>query len=98
MHKPLEEKELIIRADIRYVQFNHEFYFSIEDIAMEIKEDLSDVKGITLPINEKYIEVATIADIEKGRKKKTQEELSEFNQALLKARNFKEDKKKNKEN
>ena len=53
---------------------------------------------ITLPINEKYIEVATIADIEKGRKKKTQEELSEFNQALLKARNFKEDKKKNKEN
>ena len=90
----LEEKELLIRADIRSVEFNHEYYFSIEDIAMEIKEDLSDVKGITLPINEKYIEVAKISDIEKGLRKKPIEKLSEFNQALLKARNFKDDNKK----
>ncbi len=89
----LEEKELLIRADIRNVEFNNEYYFSIEDIAMEIKEDLSEIKTIVLPINEKYIEVAKISDIEKGRKKKTQEELSEFNQALLKARNFKSDNK-----
>lgn len=93
----LEEKELLMRADIRYVKFNDEYYFSIDDIAMEIKENLSDVKGITLPINEKYIEVARISDIEKGRKKKP-EELSEFNKALLKARNFKDNNKKDKEN
>ncbi|SDF51068.1 hypothetical protein [Epilithonimonas hungarica] len=87
----LVEEKLIQNKGIRKVNFENEFYFSIEDIAMEIKEDLSDVKGITLPINEKYIEVARISDIEKGRKKNT-EELSEFNQALLKARNFKKDK------
>jgi|GEM_PF-1460322 len=94
MYKLLEEKELLIRADIRSVEFNNEFYFSIQDIAMEIKEDLSDVKGIVLPINEEYIDVARISDIEKGRKKPLKEELSEFNQALLKVRNFKEDQKK----
>lgn len=90
----LEEKELLIRADIRSVEFSNEYYFSIEDIAMEIKEDLSEVKTIVLPINEKYIEVAKISDIEKGLRKKPIEELSEFNQALLKARNFKDDNKK----
>lgn len=92
----LEEKELLIRADIRYVKFNDEYYFSIDDIAMEIKQDLSKVKTITVPINEEYTKVATIREIEKGLKKEPikKEELSEFNQALLKARNFKNENKK----
>ncbi|SHJ87875.1 hypothetical protein [Epilithonimonas mollis] len=96
MYKPLEQNELLIRADIRSVEFNNEFYFSIDDIAMEIKQDLSKVKSIVLPINEEYIKVATLSEIEKGLIKEPlkEEELSEFNKALLKARNFKDENKK----
>lgn len=83
----LDKKQLLENKEIRKVQFEGEDYFSIEDVSKLLNEDLSDVIGLTLPIDGEYKPTATIENIEKGRK---QEELSDFNKALLKARKFKE--------
>lgn len=83
--------KLLENDSIRKVQFEGEYFFCIEDISKLLNEDLSNVEGLTLPIGGEYKQTATLENIEKGRKK---EELSEFNKALLKARNFKEIKKK----
>jgi hypothetical protein len=84
----LDIKQLLDNNAIRKVQFEGEYFFCIEDVAQILNEDLSDVEGLTLPIDGEYKPTATIENIEKGRK---QEELSDFNKALLKARKFKED-------
>lgn len=83
----LEKKQLLENKEIRKVQFEGEDYFSIEDVSKLLNEDLSDVIGLTLPIDGEYKPTATIENIEKGRR---QEELSDFNKALLKARKFKD--------
>jgi len=83
----LDKSQLKENKEIRKVQFEGEDYFSIEDVSKLLNEDLSDVIGLTLPIDGEYKPTATIENIEKGRKK---EELSDFNKALLKARKFKE--------
>lgn len=83
----LDKKQLLENKEIRKVQFEGEDYFSIEDVSKLLNEDLSDVIGLTLPIDGEYKPTATIENIEKGRK---QEELSDFNKALLKARKFKD--------
>lgn len=83
----LDKSQLKENKEIRKVQFEGEDYFSIEDVSKLLNEDLSDVIGLTLPIDGEYKPTATIENIEKGRK---QEELSDFNKALLKARKFKE--------
>lgn len=83
----LDKKQLLENKQIRKVQFEGEDYFSIEDVSILLNEDLSDVVGLTLPIDGEYKPTATIENIEKGRR---QEELSDFNKALLKARKFKE--------
>lgn len=83
----LEKKQLLENKEIRKVQFEGEDYFSIEDVSKLLNEDLSEVIGLTLPIDGEYKPAATIENIEKGRK---QEELSDFNKALLKARKFKD--------
>lgn len=83
----LDKSQLKENKEIRKVQFEGEDYFSIEDVSKLLNEDLSDVVGLTLPIDGEYKPTATIENIEKGRK---QEELSDFNKALLKARKFKE--------
>lgn len=83
----LDKSQLKENKEIRRVQFEGEDYFSIEDVSKLLNEDLSDVVGLTLPIDGEYKPTATIENIEKGRK---QEELSDFNKALLKARKFKE--------
>jgi len=83
----LDKSQLKENKKIRRVQFEGEDYFSIEDVSKLLNEDLSDVIGLTLPIDGEYKPTATIENIEKGRKK---EELSDFNKALLKARKFKE--------
>jgi hypothetical protein len=84
----LDIKQLLENKSVGKVQFEGEYFFCIEDVSKLINEDLSDVKGLTLPVNGEYKPTATIDNIEKGRKK---EELSDFNKALLKARKFKED-------
>ncbi|WP_294309173.1 hypothetical protein [uncultured Chryseobacterium sp.] len=83
----LDKKQLLENKEIRKVQFEGEDYFSIEDVSKLLNEDLSEVIGLTLPIDGEYKPTATIENIEKGRK---QEELSDFNKALLKARKFKD--------
>ncbi|WP_294330764.1 hypothetical protein [uncultured Chryseobacterium sp.] len=83
----LDKKQLLENKEIRKVQFEGEDYFSIEDVSKLLNEDLSEVIGLTLPIDGEYKPTATIENIEKGRR---QEELSDFNKALLKARKFKE--------
>ncbi|WP_378103528.1 hypothetical protein [Chryseobacterium sp. sg2396] len=83
----LDKKQLLENKEIRKVQFEGENYFSIEDVSKLLNEDLSEVIGLTLPIDGEYKPTATIENIEKGRR---QEELSDFNRALLKARKFKD--------
>lgn len=80
----LKKEELINEEAVRKVQFDNAWYFDVESISAYIKEDLSGVEGITLPFDGVYKKAATIENIEKGRK---QEELSEFNKALLKMKN-----------
>ena len=83
-------KEILLKEEtVIKIQFDNEWYFDVNSVAAFIKEDLSAVAGITLPFggNEViYKKAAKIEDIEAGRK---EEELSEFNKALLKAKNFK---------
>lgn len=81
----LKKEELINEEAVGKVQFDNAWYFDVQSVADFIKEDLSDVEGITLPFGGEYRKAATIENIEKGRKK---EDLSEFNKALLKMKNF----------
>lgn len=81
----IELEKLLHEPRIRKVQFENETYFSIDDVAKFIKEDLSAVESINLPIGGEYTKTATLQQIEKGRK---EESLSEFNKALLKMKNF----------
>ncbi|RWX00991.1 hypothetical protein [Flavobacterium cerinum] len=82
----LKKEELLNNEAVKKIQFDNDWYFNVEDVAKAINEDLSNVETITLPIGGEYIKTATLENIEKGRK---QEELSEFNKALLKMRNKK---------
>lgn len=79
--------DILQNKSIRHVLFEGEYYFSIEDVSKFLNEDLSEVQGLVLPIDGEYKPTSTLENIEKGRK---QEELSEFNKALLKARKYKE--------
>ena len=79
----LKKDNLLNEETVKKVQFDNDWYFDVETVASFIKEDLSGVEGITLPIAGEYKKAATLEQIEKGRK---QEELSEFNKALLKMR------------
>lgn len=64
-------------------------FFALEDVAIYLEEDFSEVEKIELPLlidgKKKTVKNATF-DIEIGQKK---EMLSLFNKALLKARHFK---------
>jgi len=81
----LKKETLMAENTVQRVQFENEIYFDVDSVASFIKEDLSDVKGIQLPFGGEYKNAAKLEDIEAGRK---QEELSEFNKALLKAKNY----------
>ncbi len=86
----LDKEKLLQEETVQKVQFANDWYFDLDSVAKFIKEDLSEVEAITLPFDGEsgvtYKKAATIENIEKGRK---QEPLSEFNKALLKAKNFK---------
>ena len=86
----LKEEDLLREETVNKVEFDGRWYFDIDSVATYIKEDLSDVEGITLPFSGEYIKASTLENIEKGRK---QETLSEFNKALLKMKDFGKEKK-----
>lgn len=82
------DKERLLKEDaVRKIQFDNDWYFDVDSVSDFIQEDLSGVGTIVLPFDKEYKRAATIEGIEKGRK---QEELSEFNKALLKMKNFKD--------
>ena len=90
MIKILKKEKLLEDETIRKTQFENEWYFSLEDMTSYLKEDLSEVESLDLPLmvegKRETKPTATFENIEKGRKK---EELSDFNKKLLKARFFK---------
>lgn len=70
--KPLNEKLLIKEAAINKVQFDTEWFFSLEDMAFYLKEDLSEVEFVHLPMSigeqQQIVKCATFEDILRGRK------------------------------
>ena len=69
---PLNEKLLIKEATINKYKFDKECFFHLQDIAYFLKEDLSEVEFIYLPMiiegQEEYVKCATFEDIIRGRK------------------------------
>lgn len=78
--------EAIIRKDsnINKVQFDKEWFYSLEDMEDYLKEDLSGVETVTLPINIygeiMNVKCATWEDIERFRQK---EPLEDFRGSVL---------------
>ena len=72
--------ELTIRKDsnIHKVQFDKEWFYSIEDMEDFLKEDLSAVEAINLPMmvygEEMIVKCATWEDVERARVKAPLEE------------------------
>lgn len=70
--KPLVEKLLLEDASIHKVQFDKEWFFYLEDMKFYLKEDLSEVEYIHLPMmiedEQEYVKCATFEDILRGRK------------------------------
>ena len=70
--KPLKENLLIKDATINKRQFDTEWFFKLEDMAFYLKEDLSEVEFVYLPIiiegNQEYVKCAAFEDIIRGRK------------------------------
>ncbi|MGL3000535.1 hypothetical protein [Flavobacterium sp. RSSB_23] len=70
--KPLKEKLLIQDATINKVQYDTEWFFNFEDIAFYLKEDLSEVEWIYLPMmiegEQEIVKCCTFEDILRGRK------------------------------
>ncbi|MEC4005061.1 hypothetical protein OX283_010360 [Flavobacterium sp. SUN052] len=70
--KPLLEKALLKDASIHKVQFDKEWFYNLDDIAYHLKEDVSDVDFIHLPMmideQQEFVKCATFEDIQRGRK------------------------------
>ena len=70
--KPLKEKLLIQVATIHKVQYDTEWFFNLEDMAFYLKEDLSEVEWIYLPMmiegEQEIVKCCTFEDILRGRK------------------------------
>lgn len=70
--KPLKEKLLIQDATINKVQYDTEWFFNLEDITFYLKEDLSEVEWIYLPMmiegEQEIVKCCTFEDILRGRK------------------------------
>ena len=68
----LNEKLLIKEATINKYKFDKEYFFCLQDMAYFLKEDLSEVEFIYLPMmiegQEEYVKCATYEDIIRGRK------------------------------
>ena len=70
--KPLKEKLLIQDATIHKVQYDTEWFVNLEDMAFYLKEDLSEVEWIYLPMmiegEQEIVKCCTFEDILRGRK------------------------------
>lgn len=70
--KPLNEKLILKDATINKVQFDKEWFYKLDDIAFYIKEDLSDVEFIFLPIvidgEQEFVKCCSFDDIIRARK------------------------------
>ena len=70
--KPLKENLLVKDATINKIQFDTEWFFKLEDMAFYLKEDLSEVEFVYLPMiidgNQEYVKCAAFNDIIRGRK------------------------------
>ena len=69
---PLNEKLLIKEATINKYKFDKEYFVHLQDMAYFLKENLSEVEFIYLPMiiegQEEYVKCATFEDIIRGRK------------------------------
>ncbi|RVT75255.1 hypothetical protein EOD40_10810 [Flavobacterium sufflavum] len=74
--KPLKEILLIKDATINKVQFDKEWFFSLEDMAFYLKEDLSEVEFVYLPMlidgEREIVKCCSFEDILRGRKELTE--------------------------
>ncbi|MEZ7514500.1 hypothetical protein [Flavobacterium frigidarium] len=70
--KPLLEKNILKDATINKVQFDKEWFYNFDDIAFYLKEDLSEVDTIFLPMlidgEREFVKCCTFEDIIRGRK------------------------------
>lgn len=70
--KPLKEKLLIKDATINKVQFDTEWFFKLDDMAFFLKEDLSEVEFVYLPMlidgETEIVKCSSFEDIIRGRK------------------------------
>ena len=70
--KPLKEKLLIKDATIYKIQFDTEWFFHLDDMAFYLKEDLSEVEFVYLPMIidgvQEYVKCGAFDDIIRGRK------------------------------
>ncbi|AWG26453.1 hypothetical protein [Flavobacterium kingsejongi] len=69
--KKLTEILLLKDMSIHKVQFDTEWFYALEDMAFYLKEDLSEVETVQLPVVYDGIRIltpcATLEDIERGR-------------------------------
>lgn len=69
---PLNEKLLIKEASINKYLYDKEWFFHLEDMAYFLKEDLSEVEFIYLPMliddEQEFVKCASFEDIIRGRK------------------------------
>ena len=70
--KPLLEKALLKEASINKIQFDKEWFYKLDDISFYLKEDLSNVDSIYLPMiiddEQEFVKCSTFEDIQRGRK------------------------------
>lgn len=70
--KPLREKLLIKDATIHKVQYDTEWFYKLDDLAFYLKEDLSEVEFVYLPMlidgKKEFIKCGTFEDIIRARK------------------------------
>jgi hypothetical protein len=70
--KPIIEKLLIKDATINKIQYDKECFFYLEDIKNHLKEDLSAVEFIFMPLwidgKQEFVKFVSFEDIIRGRK------------------------------
>ena len=69
---PLNEKLLIKEATIHKYLYDKEWFFYLEDMKFFLREDLSQVEFVYLPMEidgeQEFVKCATFEDILRGRK------------------------------
>lgn len=70
--KPLNEKNIRKDAAINKLQYDKEWFYKLDDIAFYLKEDLSQVEFIYLPMmidgEQELTKCSSFEDIIRGRK------------------------------